>query len=121
MKLHVTPSASRHAFTGYGDGYVSINNVRYVHAVLVSPGAVERWDAASFDDLTARHFHEVLDLRPELVILGTGATLRFPRPELTRPLLLATVGFEAMDTKAACRTYNILSAEGREVVAAILI
>jgi uncharacterized protein len=121
MKLHVTPSASRHAFTGYGDGYVSINHVRYEHPVLVSSRAVERWDAESFDDLATRHFREVLELKPQLVILGTGATLRFPPPELTRPLLLANVGFEAMDTKAACRTYNILTAEGREVIAAILI
>ena len=122
MKLHVTPSASRHAFTGYGDGYVSINGVRYEHPVLVSSGrAIEPWDAATFDDLASRHFGGILELKPELVILGTGATLRFPRAELTRPLALAGVGFEAMDTKAACRTFNILSAEGRDVIAAILI
>jgi len=53
--------------------------------------------------------------------LGTGAKLRFPRPEVTRPLAEARVGFEAMDTKAACRTFNILMAEGRRVVAAILL
>ena len=121
MKLHVTPSGTRHAFTGYGDSYVSINQVRYEHAVLVSSGALERWDAASFDDLAVRHFEHLLELKPELVILGTGATLRFPKAELTRPLLLAGVGFEAMDTKAACRTFNILTAEGRDVLAAILI
>ena len=55
------------------------------------------------------------------MLLGTGETLRFPRPELTRALADAAVGFEAMDTRAACRTYNVLMAEGRQVVAAILI
>jgi uncharacterized protein len=82
---------------------------------------VERWDAASFEALAPAHFEALLKLKPEIVLVGTGKTLRFPSPQLTRPLALAQVGFEAMDTKAACRTYNILTGEGRQVVAAILI
>ena len=52
---------------------------------------------------------------------GTGARLRFPRPEITRPLIEARVGVEVMDVQAACRTYNILVAEGRKVAAALLL
>jgi uncharacterized protein len=61
------------------------------------------------------------EAKPEIVILGTGATQRFPAPELTRALAATGVGVEVMDSKAACRTYNILVTEGRKVIAAILI
>lgn len=122
MKLHVTQAAGQNLFTGYGDGYVAINHVRFEHPVVVSPGhAVERWGAPTFEALTPAHFEAVLALQPEIVILGTGETLRFLRTELTQALAVAAVGFETMDTRAACRTYNILMAEGRQVVAAILI
>jgi uncharacterized protein len=59
-------------------------------------------------------------LKPEIVILGTGASQRFPRPELSRALAASGVGVEVMDSRAACRTYNVLATEGRRVAAAIL-
>jgi uncharacterized protein len=122
MKFHLTRSGGRNLFTGYGAGYVSINEQRYEHPIVVTPeNAVMTWEPASFDGLTAEHFEALLDLKPEIVILGTGESLRFPHPRLTRPLAEARVGFEAMDTKAACRTFNILMAEGRQVVAAMLV
>jgi uncharacterized protein len=122
MKLHLTQPVGQNLFTGYGDGYVSINHRRYEHPVLLAPGReVARWEAPDFERLTRAHFDALLALAPEVIILGTGNTLRFPRPELTRALAAAAVGFEAMDTKAACRTYNILMAEGRQVVAAVLV
>ena len=122
MKFHITQAAGRNLFTGYGEGYVTINHQRFEHAVLVTPeNAVREWDAPAFDELTAAHFDPLLALKPEIVIFGTGEKLRFPRPEVTRALTRAAIGFEAMDTKAACRTYNILMAEGRQVVAAILV
>jgi uncharacterized protein len=60
-------------------------------------------------------------LKPEVVVLGTGAAQRFPPPELARALAATGVGVEVMDTRAACRTYNILASEGRKVAAAVLI
>jgi uncharacterized protein len=122
MKLHLTQPGNERLFTGYGEGYVSIDNQRYTHNVRVMPGhEVETWSPATFDALAAADFESLLALKPEIVILGTGPSLRFPRPELTRALALAHVGFEAMDTKAACRTYNILLAEGRQVLALIFV
>ena len=122
MKFHLTRSEGRNLFTGYGAGYVSINEQRYEHPIVVTPGnAVIPWAATSFDALTAEHFEALLELTPEIVLLGTGESLRFPHPRLTHPLAEARVGFEAMDTKAACRTFNILMAEGRQVVAAMLV
>ena len=122
MKLHLTKAADENVFTGYGQGYVSINHQRFEHNLLVMPGRdITPWEPTSFDALSAADFSALLELKPELVILGTGATLRFPKPELTRSLAAAQVGFEAMDTKAACRTYNVLVAEGRKVLAAIIV
>jgi hypothetical protein len=68
-----------------------------------------------------REFEGLLKYKPEMVLLGTGASLRFPHPSLTRALTDAGVGLEVMDTPAACRTFNILAAEGRSVVAVLLI
>jgi uncharacterized protein len=73
-----------------------------------------------FADLQAHHFDAIRQLEPELVILGTGRRLRFPAAAMIRVLTDAQVGVEVMDTAAACRTYNILAAEGRRVVAALL-
>ena len=82
---------------------------------------IEDWPATDFDSLNTEHFAYFLALKPDLVLLGTGATLRFPRPQLSHCLLAARVGLEVMDNSAVCRTYNILIAEGRNVIAAVLL
>ena len=121
MKLHLTPNAGLQLFTGYGAGYVAVNDARHEKCVLVTPQEVSEWKVLAFEALTAADFGFIADLKPEIVVLGTGATQRFPRAELARALAAAGVGVEIMDTRAACRTYNILASEGRKVVAAILL
>lgn len=104
----------------YGAGQVVVNGREIDHSVLLSAERLETWPPARFEDLSESHFAAITTLEPELVVLGTGARQRFPHPALTRPLIDRGIGVEAMDTGAACRTYNILSAEGRRVVAALL-
>jgi uncharacterized protein len=84
-------------------------------------GPVRDWPVAEAAGLGAEHFEAVAELRPELVIFGSGARLRFVRPAVLRPLIDRGVGVETMDTAAACRTYNVLAAEGRQVVAALIV
>ena len=120
MKLHLAHDASLLLFSGYGAGFVTVNNVRYDTGVVVTPREVRTCDVRGFDALTVTDFGFIAALSPEIVILGTGAAQRFPRPELSRALAATGVGVEVMDTRAACRTYNILATEGRKVVAAIL-
>jgi uncharacterized protein len=84
-------------------------------------GAVQPWAPARFEDLTEADFEALLALKPELVIMGTGPRLRFPAPGLRRALVEAGVGFEAMDSAAACRTFNVLASEGRAVLAALIL
>jgi len=121
MKLQADINPSLNTFTGYGADYVEVNRQRFTGALVVQPeGDVQPWRAESFEALAAEHFAELLALAPEVVILGTGERQRFPHPRLTAALFEARIGFEAMDTRAACRTYNILMSEGRRVLAAML-
>jgi uncharacterized protein len=122
LKLHLSGFSGQNMFTGYGEQYVVVNQARYEHSLIVLPDRIiEGWEAVTFEQLTAEHFDFLLSLQPEMVLFGTGATLRFPHPTLTRSLIESGVGVEVMDTNAACRTYNILTAEGRRVAAALLI
>jgi uncharacterized protein len=91
------------------------------HLLLPWSGDVRPWATASFDLLAAEHFDAVVALRPELVLFGSGLRLRFAAPALWRGLIDARIGFETMDTAAACRTFNVLASEGRRVVAALLL
>lgn len=121
MKLHLSVAAGLQLFTSYGDDYVAVNRVRYGSAVIVTPQSVREWQIGPLETLTAADFGFIADLAPEVLILGTGRMQRFPRPELARALSSTGVGLEVMDSGAACRTYNILAAEGRKVVAAVLL
>jgi uncharacterized protein len=122
MKLHLAQQTDDHRFTGYGAGYVAVNHTRYEKSLVVmADRVIEGTLPAGVAGLTSSHFEFLLGLDPEIVLLGTGTSLRFPAPELSRCLPAAGVGLESMSTSAACRTYNILIAEGRRVLAAVLI
>ena len=121
MKLHLSNISGSNTFTGYGEGYVMVNQTRYERSLVVLPGQVlADWRPEGFDALGAADFVRLAELAPESVLLGTGSRLRFPRPELTRALHEARIGLEVMDLQAACRTFNILAAEDRKVAAALL-
>ncbi len=121
LKLHLSNLSGSNAFTGYGEGYVMVNRQRYEHNLVVLPDRIlTDWQPAGFDQLRAGDFALLAELAPEIVLLGTGSRLRFPRPELTRALVEARIGLEVMDMQAACRTYNVLAAEDRKVAAALL-
>ena len=122
MKFEQDASQGRNTFTGYGEGYVEVNRTRYAASLVVSADRiVADWPATSVEGLAADHFAALVALAPEIVLLGTGARFEFPAPALLAPLYQAGIGVEVMDTPAACRTYNILLAEGRNVVAALIL
>lgn len=122
MKLHLDNPSSRNLVTGYGAGYVAINHRQYASSLILLPDRiVETWGTSSFEALTERDFEAICALEPEILLLGTGERQRFPAPALLRPLIEARIGYEIMDLAAACRTFNILMAEGRRVAAALLL
>lgn len=120
MKLQLIAPPALHSIAAYGDGYVVVNDVRHEASVIVMPDRVLPWSAADFEALSVRDFELLAGLGHEVVLLGTGARLRFPHPALARPLAAARIGLEVMDLKAACRTYNVLLADSRKVAAALL-
>jgi uncharacterized protein len=121
LKLHLSNISGVNAFTGYGEDYVMVNRQRYGRSLVVLRERIlSDWRPAGFEQLNAADFARLAELAPEIVLLGTGSRLRFPRPELTRPLIEARIGLEVMDLRAACRTFNILAAEERKVAAALL-
>ena len=122
MKIEREQAEGKNMFTGYGEGYVEVNRARHTASLVVSASRVlTDWPARSLEALGADHFAAILELRPEILLLGTGATFRFPEPARLAPLYRAGFGVEVMDTPAACRTYNILLGEGRNVVAALIL
>ena len=126
LKLHRANPSGINIFSGYGDGFVLVNGKRIDRSVVVLPERIiDDWGATTFEALTAAHLEALAGLEREVILLGTGNTLRFPRPELMRAiaprLAKANIGLEIMDVQAACRTYNILIAEERRVAAALLI
>ena len=122
MKIEREQAEGRNMFTGYGTGYVEVNRTRYgVSLIVGAESVVTDWPLESIDALAADHFAAILEMKPEIVLLGTGATFAFPEPARLAPLRNARVGVEVMDTAAACRTYNILLGEGRNVVAALIV
>lgn len=94
----------------------------YHSSILVhAEKQVHVWRPFDLADLQAQDFQDIISLNPNLILLGTGKTLVFPESELLAPLYNACLGVEIMDTAAACRTYNVLMAEGRNVLAALLL
>jgi len=122
LKLHLADAAGLNSFTGYGDGYVLVNRQRHEKSLVVlADRIVTDWAASSFEALAAAHLESLVGLGQEIILLGTGGVLRFPPPEILRPLIEAGIGLEVMDVHAACRTFNILVAEERRVAAALLL
>ncbi len=122
MALLPDPISNQNLFTGHGAGYVAINGKPFRQPVVVMAGQVRTdWPATDFASLEASHFEYFLELKPEVLLLGTGAEQQFARPELYKALITARIGIEFMNTPAACRTYNILVAEDRHVIAAVLL
>jgi len=121
VKLHLSNVAGLNLFTAHGDGYVAVNNERYESNLILLPESIiTAWTEASVATLGADDMAKLLALNTGIVLLGTGSRLRFPPAALMKPFAQAGIGLEVMDLPAACRTYNILASEGRQVAAALL-
>lgn len=121
MKLHLQ-ALGANIVTGSGDGWVRVGQTEYRSNIVLLPDAVvEGWAPQGLAALQEADFTALLQYAPEIVLLGTGARQQFVHPRLTQALAAAHVGVETMDTRAACRTFNILVAEDRRVAAALVV
>ncbi len=122
MKLHLHTSEQQYQINGVDSDAVIINRQRYAQPVIVSEQALSTdWFQGAWETLDAQQLAAILDFSPEVVLLGTGDKQRFIHPRHTQAFLSAHIAVECMTTAAACRTFNILTAEGRKVVAALLL
>lgn len=144
MQFNQDLDLQRFSIRSYGPGEITVivpwedteeSNVRPLNAqeavrmqskklnssLIITPETlISNWAPQRFEDLRQSHFEALAALRAEVVILGSGSRLQWPDPQLLDPLYQRSIGFEVMDTGAACRTYNILMYEGRRVAAALL-
>ena len=123
MKLQPDFSPDTQMVSAYGSGYVEVNGVRQCCACVFAPQqAPKPWGVEAVSALLPTHIDALLlEPLPEVVLIGTGRQQHLLPPALMRQLIARRIGWEVMDTAAACRTYNILAGEGRQVLAALMI
>jgi uncharacterized protein len=121
MKLQ-PDSISGPSISAYGPGWVAVNGEKFTNSIILSASGTRlNWDCTSYDALQASHFEQLATMDAELILFGSGERIRFPKPQWLEALYARRIGVETMDTQAACRTFNFLAAEGRRVVAALLL
>ena len=113
-------SFANNSIRAYSDGEITVNEKVINHSVIITPDLIQLWEPANIDELTAEHCRIIGDFNPEVVIIGTGKVLKFPSPPVIAGLQTQGIGVEVMAHDAACRTFNILLAEDRRVVVALL-
>jgi uncharacterized protein len=122
MKLHLNSTAGQNSIFAHGKGFIDINGTRHEsHVIVMSDQIISPWQIADTATLTLADFAPLLALKPALVVFGSGQVFRFPDPRILAAFSHARIGFEVMDTGAACRTYNVLMSEGRHAAAALLV
>ena len=108
--------------SGYEAGTILVNGSPKTTSFIISlEQLIDDWAPAHIDELRTQHMQPLLQLQPELVLIGTGDALKFPSVEHYACLIQQNIGVEIMDSAAACRTYNILLGEGRKVAAGIIL
>lgn len=122
MKLTLHAGDASYRIDSYSTRSVIINAQELTHSFIVTPERLlTDWPPHSWEALSPLHVETVIRLEPEVILLGTGQRLHFPKSEVLAAVTERGVGIEVMDTAAACRTYNVLMSEGRYVAAAIVI
>jgi len=122
MKFAQDSQEDGYVITAYDENSVSINGKTFSQSLVIANTRLkENWDVSGIELLTPNHIETVLSFQPELIIIGTGSRLVFPAIEIYSGIIEHGIGVDFMDTGAACRTYNILMSEGRDVVAGLIL
>lgn len=122
MKFSEADAGSGYLIEGYGAGWIGLSGRRYTRSLILTPTEIiEPWGPTTAADLTREHLTAIADLKPRVVLIGIGEQPTILDPLLYMNLLERGIGVEVMTTGAACRTYNILMSEGREVVAGLIV
>ena len=121
MKLHAERPAG-HYIRSFEPGRLRLGDRDLTANAIIAPDRViEDWQPLDPPAITLEDLAPALALEPEVIIIGTGLTQRFVSTTVAAAVMRGGVGLECMATEAACRTYNILMAEDRRVVAVLLL
>ncbi|MFI4955101.1 MAG: Mth938-like domain-containing protein [Gammaproteobacteria bacterium] len=121
MKFALDSAGSHYTIKRYSPEGITINDTDYTRSLIVSADTLlTDWSPQTLEDLKPESFAPILELKPTILLLGVGERHQFPAPALLQNLYRNNIGVEIMTTAAACRTFNVLVAEGRSVVAALL-
>jgi uncharacterized protein len=122
MQINREEGSVSNAITAYAAGEIHMRDRVFRSSLIATRDAViAEWKPAPVEQLVIDDFGRLLELTPDVVILGTGPRQRMPPPELFAAFASHGIGLEVMDTGAACRTYNLLLAEYREVAVALIV
>jgi uncharacterized protein len=121
MRFTQDLSSNVNVIRAYGQGELRINDEVFTNTMIVAASSLRAEPAlANVADLTAEHAAHILEFEPEVVLIGTGQRQVFPEAAFGAQFLRSGIGFEAMNTGAACRTFNVLVSEQRRVVALLI-
>jgi uncharacterized protein len=121
MALTELGTSSTSTLRAVGDDWLETAQQRWDSSVMLWPDGAQAWPVQSLETLTESDFDAAMTTTPQVLLLATGSTLRFPTHVLMRALHRKGIGLEVMDHRAAARTFNLLLAEGRRVTALFLI
>ena len=122
MKFALDNAIGVNTISGYEPGMVRIRDRAYSRSLIVlRDRVITDWTPGSAAGLQAQDLEPLLHHDPEIVILGTGETQRFPDPSVFAALMARGIGFEVMTNAAACRTYNVLLSESRRAALALIL
>ena len=123
-RLDITPLVpeDRQIVQSYGSGHFKVSLIDYRGSIIVLPNQTISWDVSILDDVNLETLAPVLaeDPRIEILLIGCGKMMQLLPRSLMDTCRQKGLAIDAMDTGAACRTYNILAAEGRRVAASLV-
>jgi len=120
--LELDENQAGYQIRAFKPGLIQVNDITFTQSIIISPDQlIENWAPQTAAALSAHALQLAVALKPDILLIGTGATHVFLPVEIYGELINQGIGVEIMDTSAACRTYNVLSAENRRVVAALII
>lgn len=115
-------SDAKYQIKAYQPGLITVNEVKYSKSLIIGADQlIDSWHPQSLSEIKSEDWDLVINLKPEIILLGTGKKFLVPKPALLAPIYKANIGFEFMDTQAACRTYMALVSEDRKIIAVLLI
>ena len=121
MELIKDSVSATYNIQNYTPGTINVSDQEYSHSILLMPDHLSPWVVPSSESLTIKHIEGLLDYKPEIVIIGIGDKVSLPNIRLMTPITSQGIGCEMMSTQAACRTYTVLMAQMRKVLAALII